>query len=489
MSVINFCNALTSYPSEYNIDITVRNLAQLFECPNWIVSCRHMLSHPTANLPTLGILGEAIAFALDWMDRFFWSKAISGQFNFSTSTGGGGNSPQRNKQHTNQASKSSKSAKSPQHQQQQTLSLGPPKSVVSKEQAHHETCLLLFTTCQNKRVQIKQNISQFIQQNPNQYIRTFCEILVFGVPIHEKLSTTGSFSLPQLLLRRSARIFALIFSALPADQMLILLLNQLLDQIVLTEQMCAQHDAHQEYHQRAHHSGMCWLWAIVKAVTIPMMTSPVTSAAALNDTVTSDQFDISTEEVRRTIFQKSFDLFGDLSALKRRHTFTWVRMFYRICKLNPNQNTSRLISRFYHLIDRDIVPEDKFDLIDNMVNICSIEQNSATGVLSKDANSGQVKTLSDLKRTIALGSTDKTATSKVPDCWHIPIGASLNSSLRLSSEVQSNENEPEGVDNQQKYLVDDDDACESEASQTKTENHRKQPQSSNFGEVEMITID
>src|SRR5699024_4371463 len=143
-----------------------------------------------------------------------------------------------------------------------------------------------------------QNLKEYMLLSPNEFIHLFAEILTFGVPIHEKLSL-NSYELPPLLLRRSGRIFGLIFSSLPADQMLILLLNMLLDLLFNTETVCEQQpdDPNLEYHQRARHSGRCWLLAILDALTVGI-------------TETNDR------PKRTTIFHKSFDFFGDLVALK-----------------------------------------------------------------------------------------------------------------------------------------------------------------------------
>lgn len=409
MAVINFCNALTSYSSEYNIDITVRNVAELFECPNWIVNCRHSLSHPTSNPPTLGLLAEAIGFALEWLDRFFWSKAMCGQFDYSQMDESDPSSCQQPQGTLGRQPSSPKPVRPGLviSNADSTLNFGPPVPRMSKEKVHHETCQLLFTSCTNNRAAIKRNIGQYMLFNPNEYIRSFVEILVFGVPTHESLSL-DSYSLPPLLLRRSSRIFTLVFSSLPADQMLILLLNILIELIdttsTMVEQQKAEDSPHLEYHQRAHHSGHCWLWAIVDALTVGI-----------------DEDDEGKPQ-RRTVFQRSFDFFGDLTVTKLRHTYVWLRMLYRLCHLKLNSNTAILVRQFYHLVDHQILSPAKLTLILDMINLATSDTKGDKVSMAK------VKSLADLKSTLyGVEQVPAEIPSFFQTRWNIPIGASLNS--------------------------------------------------------------
>jgi len=102
MAVINFCNALASYeandlnPDNYSLPQSNANnnsstntsnkvirgvprFARIFQCPPWIVTCRNNLSHPSQYPPTLDALHEAVSYALQWMDRFFWAKLLGDQ--------------------------------------------------------------------------------------------------------------------------------------------------------------------------------------------------------------------------------------------------------------------------------------------------------------------------------------------------------------------------------------------------------------------------
>lgn len=109
IAVINFCNALASYETKevlvnvngeqsgvgqatvppvpaavftsINLAGTVPKYAKIFHCPSWIVNCRNNLSHSSACAPSLSLLHEAITFALDWMDRYFWCKVLLDQCN------------------------------------------------------------------------------------------------------------------------------------------------------------------------------------------------------------------------------------------------------------------------------------------------------------------------------------------------------------------------------------------------------------------------
>ena len=400
MSVINFCNALTSYPTEYNIDITVRNVAQLFECPDWIVNCRNQLSHPTSKPPTQELLSEAIAFALEWLNRFFFQKAISGQFNFSSQTDNKSTTTNNNNNKKSPLPTSSTN-------QQPSLSLSSPS--ISDEQIKRQTSLLLFTACPNKRSIFKREIQQYITLNPHEYINLFCQILVFDVPNHYYNHNCQSFTLPKLLLRRSSRIFTMIMSALSADQMLILLLNQLLNQIVRAQLMChvniEDNFSEFDYNQKALYIGLCWLWAIVDAVTIPLAYSNHISNSNSSSKCNNDTMEV---QQQKTMFQKCFDLFGDLSILKRRHTFTWVRMFYRICKLKLNQNSGRLVRQFYYLIDPEVISEEKFNMIVDLIDCTMSDNGSNNNKVNKESgntaiinnNKLKMKTLDDLIKEV-----------------------------------------------------------------------------------------
>lgn len=408
ISVINFCNALTSYPSEYNIDITMGNIAVLFECPVWIINCRHSLSHPTANPPNVSILKEAVAFALEWMDRFFLSKAMSSTFEEKNIPASSSKKYKVIKAKTRV--KSPKKAE-PKHapametsvvDSDSTFNFGPPKPTAARKQIHHETCLLLFTSCPNNRLDIKKNIQKYMLLSPNEFIRSFAEILTFGAPLHERL-IVGDFTLPTLLLRRSSRIFGLVFSSLPGDQMLILLLNLLIDLLSLTESRCnlksiSQQDL--ECNQRALHSARCWLVAIMEAITVGMDT---------NGGVPN----------RRTIFHKSFDFFGDLVALKRRHTFDWVRMFHRFCYLECHEKSENLAKSFYHLVDHDVLNEEAFQRIVKFIRVKTDDRNlKSTSHLNAD-----VKTIDHLKNMAQF--KDAIQLQMKPMLWDFPIGSSI----------------------------------------------------------------
>ena len=352
MCVINFCNALSSYSSDLEFDMSILNLAQVFECPEWIVSCRHNLAHPSVNVPTISLLGEAMSFALEWMDRFFWSNAIKGEFTFN---------------------KPKKATAKKRSNVQMNYGNAKQDDAQIEERILLQTCRLLFTKCTNSnRFVFKRNIRQYMYADPNRYISMLVGILMYGSAIRQSLPKQ-SYKLPILLVRRSSRILNMIFTALPADQMLIVLLNQFIGQL----EQCYSKECNGEYMENVIHYGLCWLWAIIRAVTI----------SALNDTE---------EPKRQTVFQKTFDLFGNFGTLKRRHIFTWIRMFYRISKLLPSPISSKLLKRFSYLIDQNVIPFEKIELIISMHEIV-IESEEITIVdeVVKIDNVCTLKTVND----------------------------------------------------------------------------------------------
>ncbi|KAH9406594.1 hypothetical protein TYRP_013575 [Tyrophagus putrescentiae] len=379
ISVINFCNALTSYPSEHNIDIPMNNVAILFECPLWIIQCRHSLSHSSGTRPNVSILKEAIAFALEWMDRFFLSKAMSASGVEENISSVGPKKSKVSKAKTRASTSKAEQMHSSGHSivdTNSTLNFGPPTPTSARSQIHHETCLLLFTSCPNNRADIKKSLEKYMLLSPNEFIRSFSEILTFGVPLHEKI-IVGDFTLPALLLRRSSRIFGLIFTTLPADQMLILLLNLLIDLMFFTESKCkfkAARHSDFECNQRALHSSRCWMMAIMEALTTGIDSDGVPK--------------------RSNIFEKAFDFFGDLAAVKSRHTFDWVRILNRFCHLEGHAKSVELAKQLYYLIDRDVITEEKFQQIVNLIKV----KTSALKLRSTAQLNADIKTIDHLKK-------------------------------------------------------------------------------------------
>lgn len=396
------------------------NIAVLFECPVWIINCRHSLSHPSANPPKISILKEAITFALEWMDRFFFSKATSVTFEEKSAPATSSRKYKITKAKTREKSpkKTKQAVQSSVVGSNSTLNFGPPKPTAACQQIHHETCLLLFTSCPNNRADIKKNIQKYMLVSPNEFIRSFAEILTFGAPLHEKL-IMGDFTLPALLLRRSSRIFGLIFSSLPSDQMIILLLNLLIDIMITTESRCNSNTIPQqdlEATQRALHSARCWLVAIMESLTTGMNTDGVPN--------------------RRTIFQKSFDFFGDLVALKRRHTFDWVRMFYRFVHLECHQKSVDLATNFYHLLDHNVINDEKFQQIVKLIEVKTCDRN----LKNTSHLNAEVKTIDHLKN--ATHSKDAMQLQMKPMLWDFPIG----SRIKLNDENDQQMNETITID-------------------------------------------
>ena len=181
------------------------------------------------------------------VDRFFWSNVIKGEFTF--------NEPKK---------------ATPKKRLNVRMNYGNAKKhdAQIEECILQQTCRLLFTKCMNS-YRFNRNIRQYMGSDPNRYISILVGILMYGSAIRQSLPKQ-SYKLPILLVRRSSRILNMIFTALPADQMLIVLLNQFIGQL----EQCYSKECNGEYMENVIHYGLCWLWAIIRAVTI----------SALNDT-------------------------------------------------------------------------------------------------------------------------------------------------------------------------------------------------------------
>src|SRR5699024_3239558 len=157
----------------------------------------------------------------------------------------------------------------------------------------HQICLLLFTDCSSQRTALLDSVQQFLSHCPNEFVSIFAHILVFEVNKHERL-ISNLFALPNLLLRRSSRLFERIFARSDKERMLILMLNILTDIVERLES-----SRHIEENRALLQTGYSWHCAILVALTKP---------------------------TRSTYFEKCFAVFGDLSSLKQWHSFSWYRL-------------------------------------------------------------------------------------------------------------------------------------------------------------------
>lgn len=287
IGVINFCNVLSSYSEKNNI-LSIKNLAKILQCPTWIVTCRHSLSHPSQNPPPLNVLHAAISFALQWMDKYFWSKWIGEQMHtIEPIPYGDSNAFQES---------------------------------INREanQIYKQTCEIMFSTC-SKLKDLQRNIFHYSLNHLNEFLDMFVQALIFEVVKKGNIPIT-SLELPALLLRRSSKIFSILLTSFNSTHVLFSMLNNIIQVI----QNVTNLKKKIKFKRSITHVGFCWLYAILSAVT---------------------------KTARSTYFERCFNTVEDKDQLRAKHSFTFLSILYSFVKLPSNAHKYLIVDCFGKLVN------------------------------------------------------------------------------------------------------------------------------------------
>ncbi|UXI16475.1 Serine/threonine-protein phosphatase BSU1 [Sarcoptes scabiei] len=293
IGVINFCNVLSAY-SEQNSTISIKNLAKIYNCPDWIVECRHKLSHANSDPPSTQTLFNAITFGLKWMRKYFWDRQITALLRPLTNH----NELEIRKQ---------------------------PKD--SRESIKHQVCIFLLTDCSKKRAAHLLSLVRFsMLENPNNCISVIAEILIHEVP---NLLLSSNDAIQTKFFDRAARILTLMFSFNPINN-LILLINLMIDSLIDYQSSRSAFDL--ETNETVQ-NGYIWLAKIFDSLRMP-------------------------SDTRKTRFEQVFSVFTDVIRIKLENQLLWHRLFFKTLQLYPNKNLLSIIHSLYWFIDDLMLKND-----------------------------------------------------------------------------------------------------------------------------------